>query len=350
MSTTPRLKLPLLAAEQAQKHVTHNEALTRLDAIVQLSVKSRSLAAAPGAPAEGDRYIVNAGGSGAWSGWDDKIALRADGQWWLVEPVAGWLARVDDEGVLLAFDGTGWGAFDLEESVIGKLRVGRDMVQNLLPDSGRFNGNGNNTVFNGIVYSAPTYLTAVAGASIASHAKFIRDNNDYGGTGGVLDSEVKALIDKIRPPSARRHGAEWFVIKVSQATSGALVESTTVSGAAYGLPFTTLFTALPIKFTTSYYVKVKTGSAALMFGTGRVTRAYLDGVLQPASDKVITNADGWKHVCVQGFPNQYGYDYAILNIKLPLSGELWLAMPKVVFGHVDLDPNLGVLMNGRMYG
>ena len=40
---TPRLGLPLLAAAQAQKHVTHNEALTVLDVLAQIAVKSRSL-------------------------------------------------------------------------------------------------------------------------------------------------------------------------------------------------------------------------------------------------------------------------------------------------------------------
>ena len=34
---TPHLGLPLLAAGQAQKHVTHNEALTLLDALAQLA-------------------------------------------------------------------------------------------------------------------------------------------------------------------------------------------------------------------------------------------------------------------------------------------------------------------------
>jgi len=34
MPSTPHLALPLLAAAQAQKHVTHNEALAALDALV----------------------------------------------------------------------------------------------------------------------------------------------------------------------------------------------------------------------------------------------------------------------------------------------------------------------------
>ena len=40
MDMTTLLSLPYIAAAQAQKHVTHNEALRMLDAIIQLSVKS----------------------------------------------------------------------------------------------------------------------------------------------------------------------------------------------------------------------------------------------------------------------------------------------------------------------
>ena len=36
MTVTPRLSLPLLAAGPAQKHVTHNDALVRLDALIHL--------------------------------------------------------------------------------------------------------------------------------------------------------------------------------------------------------------------------------------------------------------------------------------------------------------------------
>ena len=35
--TTPRSGMPLLAAAQAQKHVTHNEALLELDALIATS-------------------------------------------------------------------------------------------------------------------------------------------------------------------------------------------------------------------------------------------------------------------------------------------------------------------------
>ena len=62
---TPNLALPFIAQGQAQKEVTHNEALLRLDALVQIAVRSRSLAAPPGSPADGERWSVAAGATGA---------------------------------------------------------------------------------------------------------------------------------------------------------------------------------------------------------------------------------------------------------------------------------------------
>ena len=44
MADTTNLTLPLLAASQAQKHVTVNEALSRLDGMVQLRLLSISTA------------------------------------------------------------------------------------------------------------------------------------------------------------------------------------------------------------------------------------------------------------------------------------------------------------------
>jgi hypothetical protein len=74
MSNTTHLQLPYLLASQAQKHVTHNEALRLLDGLVQLAVIDRDLTAPPGSPADGDRYIVASGATGEWSGWNGSIA------------------------------------------------------------------------------------------------------------------------------------------------------------------------------------------------------------------------------------------------------------------------------------
>ncbi len=99
MSDTPRLGLPQIAASQAQKHVTHNEALLDLDAFVQTSAKDRDLAAPPGSPANGDTYIVAAGGTGVWTGQDGNLAVSTDGGWRFVVPIEGLVVWLEDEAL-----------------------------------------------------------------------------------------------------------------------------------------------------------------------------------------------------------------------------------------------------------
>ncbi len=108
MDTTPNLNLPYILAAQAQKHVTHNEAVRALDALVQLSVADKDLAAPPVSPAEGARYIVAAAPTGAWAGQAGNIAAYQDGAWAFLDPQEGWLTWVADEDKLYAFDGTAW--------------------------------------------------------------------------------------------------------------------------------------------------------------------------------------------------------------------------------------------------
>jgi hypothetical protein len=107
---TPNLGLPYIMAAQSQKHVTHNEAIRALDAMVQLAVLDRNLSAPPVAPAEGARYIVGGSPTGAWSGHAGKIAAFQDGAWMLYAPVEGWIAWIADEDVAVVWDGSTWSA------------------------------------------------------------------------------------------------------------------------------------------------------------------------------------------------------------------------------------------------
>lgn len=109
MAESSHLALPYISANQAQKHVTHNEAIRLLDGIVQLSVKDRDQTAPPGAPADGDRHMVGSGATGAWDGWDLSIAYYVDGAWMRLAPRAGWLCWIEAEAQLLGYDGAEWG-------------------------------------------------------------------------------------------------------------------------------------------------------------------------------------------------------------------------------------------------
>lgn len=108
MTHTPSLALPLLEAAQAQKHVTVNEALSLLDALTQLSVRSAATAAPPPAPAEGERYLLPASPTGDWTGEGDKVALFLNGGWAFLAPRAGWRVFVEDAATGFLHDGQSW--------------------------------------------------------------------------------------------------------------------------------------------------------------------------------------------------------------------------------------------------
>ncbi len=110
MAETPHLKLPYLAPAQAQKDVTVNEALARLDGMAQIVLASRQVTAPPVAAAEGAAYSLPAGAVNEWAGEDGKIALRVNGGWVFVPPARGWRAWIDDESVWCLHDGSAWRA------------------------------------------------------------------------------------------------------------------------------------------------------------------------------------------------------------------------------------------------
>lgn len=118
MDETAKLGLPLVQPAQAQKHVTVNEALTRLDGLCQLVLASRGVMVPPNAPEEGEAYAVPVGAVNAWDGQDGAVALFVNGGWTFVAPRAGWRAWIEDEGVAAVHDGVSWvaGALSVSEN------------------------------------------------------------------------------------------------------------------------------------------------------------------------------------------------------------------------------------------
>src|SRR3954451_24400637 len=105
MLTSPNLALDYIAA---QREVVHNAAIRALDALVQLAVHDRDLAAPPGSPGDGDRYVVAASPTGTWTGHAGHVAAWQDGAWHFYAPRVGWLVDVADEGKLVVWDGSAW--------------------------------------------------------------------------------------------------------------------------------------------------------------------------------------------------------------------------------------------------
>jgi hypothetical protein len=109
MSTTTALQLlPLIEPAQAQKHVTHNEALAVLDVLVQTAATSRTLTAPPGAVVAGACYIVGDNATGDWQAEDGHVAVYSGQYWDFYVPKTGWRVWVESEASEAVFDGAGW--------------------------------------------------------------------------------------------------------------------------------------------------------------------------------------------------------------------------------------------------
>ncbi|RLI86750.1 MAG: hypothetical protein DRP01_03540 [Archaeoglobales archaeon] len=110
MSTT-RLGLPEIIQSQAQKEVTHNQALWQLDALVMPTAIARQ-SDPPTDPSDGDVYIVIGTATGAWAGHENDIAHYYWGAWHFYTPAKGWQIWVDAEDAWYVYNGTAWVAKD----------------------------------------------------------------------------------------------------------------------------------------------------------------------------------------------------------------------------------------------
>ena len=203
---TTILSLPLILPAQAQKHVTHNEALVKLDLIVQLAVINRTLTTPPALPTIGDRHIVAAGATGPWTGQAGRIAMFTQAGWQFTQPLPGWQAYVMAESQMAFFNGLTWVALSDGPFTVGRLGV------SATPDA-----------TNRLAVSSPATLLNHAGSghqlklnkAVATDTASLLFQTGFGGraemgTAGADDFSVKVSAD----------GSSWSVALVSAAATG----------------------------------------------------------------------------------------------------------------------------------
>ncbi|ETX15805.1 hypothetical protein OCH239_11515 [Roseivivax halodurans JCM 10272] len=122
--TSPILSLPYLAPAQAQKHVTVNEALTRLDILACLTVRSLGAETPPASPQDGEVHALGPAPTGAWAGQPDMLAAFTGGAWLFLAPKPGWLAVEEATGALYVRGPGFWRAPPLGAAEIDRLGIG----------------------------------------------------------------------------------------------------------------------------------------------------------------------------------------------------------------------------------
>lgn len=105
---SPRLNLPFIAPNQAQKHVSHNEALQQLDAIVQATAQTRDTITPPPTPQEGDCHIVPSTAQQEWATHIHALAIFQNGIWKYHTPAEGWRIWLISENMLLVYRDASW--------------------------------------------------------------------------------------------------------------------------------------------------------------------------------------------------------------------------------------------------
>ncbi|EBA14280.1 ribonuclease III [Roseobacter sp. SK209-2-6] len=290
---TPALSLPLLMPSQAQKHVTHNEALMLLDMVVQLTVEGHQESDPPSEPSLGARYILGAAPTGDWAGHAGEIALWDGYLWRFLLPRPGWRADITATGQSLRYSGSAW------EAVLPEL-------QNL-PHLGIATAADNT---NRLAVSARATLLTHAGAghqlklnksAPGDTASLLFQTGWEGraemGTGGSDDFSIKVSAD----------GSSWQEALHIDRSTGQV-----------SLPQGSPNLRERLNAPRSYYVR-SDGSDSNSGQSDSAAGAFL--TLQHAVDLALTLDNGPHEVRIEVGPGSYGEDLQIAG-GLPGSGAL----------------------------
>jgi len=208
MPNSPNLGLPYIVANQAQKHVPHNDAVAMIDGLLQLSLVSRGLNTPPATPSDGQRWLIGAAPTAEWLGQAALIAFRNAGAWQFLAPRKGWAAWIEAESLLLIYDGVNWVAPPVPQvmqnmSLVG-VNASADSTNKLSVNSSAvlFNNIGNGVQLKFNKNAATDTASLLYQTSFSGRAEM--------GTAGDDSFHLKVSSD----------GASWKEALVADATSG----------------------------------------------------------------------------------------------------------------------------------
>lgn len=113
MATTNNISLTEMEVGQSQKETTYNNAIKKIDSILNRGVISLGDETPPVSPAAGDIYILGATPTGAWASQANKIAAYYSGSWKFVTPKTGATYFVIDVGRFYKWGGSAWATADV---------------------------------------------------------------------------------------------------------------------------------------------------------------------------------------------------------------------------------------------
>jgi len=124
---TPKLALPFLLPGQAQKHVTLNESLRAIDALLMGAVEASDIAQPPADPESGQAWILPENPAGVWADHAYELAVWQDGAWAFYPPQDGWRVWSKAGGALLVYETGVWRAIEAGATErVEQLGIGAD--------------------------------------------------------------------------------------------------------------------------------------------------------------------------------------------------------------------------------
>lgn len=284
------------------------------------------------------RYTLNKQGAG------NVLSLLMQSNWSGRAEIG--LVGNDDLTVKVSADGSNWTEALKVDRQSGKValpctNVLTDFAVGLLPDSGRFGGvasKGNSVG----AFEWPSYLEFVSGTTAADVGKFIYDNTDYGGSAGVMQSEIKDLIDKIRDPAFRRYNPEFRVARVTMGagTSAAI----SLGGVSYPLSLRLQLGPYPPCSTFHVYLRAETARIVLRRYAGQTI--HKNGTPHGAHVP-IDPADGWVSVTIHDARDPYSsfaHNPTPFTLQARSESDTYLIACAALMGGITaVDDNIGVV-------
>ena len=107
MSNSNNLLITHIEQNQSQKEVTINEAINRIESILNIGAIDKGINTPPSSPNNGDLYIIGSSPTDEWSDNSQNIAYYDSG-WKFIIPNEGMTIWVNDEDLHYSWNGTNW--------------------------------------------------------------------------------------------------------------------------------------------------------------------------------------------------------------------------------------------------
>lgn len=254
------------------------------------------------------------------------------------------LAGNDDWSVKVSPNGSVWQdaiVVDKDNGGVSLLSAGltldTSLFPNLLPDSGRFNGNANQYLLVSAAAVAPGYIGPHNSATLTYPAKFIHNNTTYSGSAGTLYPVIDELIVKIFGGGGKRYGTEfWYMNIIAGAGTASPV---IVNGDTYYLATIVSQAPRPARYTSGMFLRCSVGKALLPAPfSGIINKFTRDGAAATfgTTDAVVVPADGWVYFEATHTRGSLSYDLTDIAVRLMAGSTAQIALPRVLPGWVDI--------------